>query len=80
LERLVVLTGNLIFGRLLVREGEHLLDELVDRPVVVRPRRLDAEEGLEEGALARKLTASTGGLRPAAVIAAVVVAPGRCRG
>jgi hypothetical protein len=50
--------GTLIFGRLLVREGEHLLDELVDRPVVVRPRRLDAEEGLEEGALARKLRAS----------------------
>lgn len=36
-------------------EGEHLLDELVDGPVVVRPRRVDVEEEpLEEGALARR--------------------------
>jgi hypothetical protein len=35
-------------------EGEHLLDELVDGPVVVRPRRVDVEEEpLEERALAR---------------------------
>jgi hypothetical protein len=43
-----------VLGRLLVGEGEHLLDDLVDRAVVVGPRRVvSQEERLEERALAR---------------------------
>ena len=42
-----------VLGRLLVGEGEHLFDELRDRPVVVRPCRVDVEEEpLEELAFA----------------------------
>ncbi len=44
-----------VLGRLLVGEGQHLLDELVDGPVVVCPRGVDPqEEVLEERALARR--------------------------
>ncbi len=44
-----------VLGRLLVGEGEHLLDDLLDGSVVVRPRRVDPhEEPLEERALARR--------------------------
>jgi hypothetical protein len=42
-----------VLGRLLVREGEHLLDELGDGAVVVRPGGVDVEEEpFEEGAFA----------------------------
>jgi hypothetical protein len=43
-----------VLGRLLVREGQYLLDELVDGAVVVRVSRVDPqEEALQEGTLAR---------------------------
>ena len=42
-----------VLGVLFVREREHLLDDLVDGPVVVRPRGVDVEEEpLQERALA----------------------------
>ncbi len=49
-----------VLGGLLVREGQHLVDDRVDGPVVVRPRGVDVQvEVLEEGPRAR------GGARPA---------------
>jgi hypothetical protein len=47
--------GMHVGARLLVWQGEHLLDEPVDRAVFVTPRRIDSEEEvLEERALARR--------------------------
>src|SRR5829696_4600548 len=46
--------GLEVFGRLLVGEGEHLLNERFDGPVVMRACGVDVkEETLEKGALAR---------------------------
>ena len=42
-----------VLGRLLVRKGEHVVDERGDGPVLVRPGGVDVEvEALEEGARA----------------------------